>query len=344
MKRISEIVESEQYKTFMKYLYGWGAAVVLMGALFKIQHWPGASLMLIVGMGVEVFIFFFSAFEPLHADLDWTLVYPELAGIEEEDEAEQLSEAHDHSGKMKGKEKDDLIRSGVTPAVQMNEFKGIKKLEIMMEGLEVNTDLFATLGEGLNKLNQTTANLSDLSEATVATDDYVTQVKNATSNLTTLSDSYVQSKEALYESVGALSGSYQNTANLINQTGEEVSTKFKETGLNLLSNYTQLADSIKLSADTVSTEAKNYSAKIDSVNKNLSALNTVYELQLKETNQHLKNTEDIFGGFAKMMNNLKESAEATSKYRDEVAKLSDSVAELNGIYGNMLSSLNFVNK
>ena len=54
---------SKQWKNFMAKLYGWGAAIVIIGALFKIQHWEGASLMLILGLGTEAFIFFMSAFE-----------------------------------------------------------------------------------------------------------------------------------------------------------------------------------------------------------------------------------------------------------------------------------------
>ena len=78
---VAEIVQSSGWKNFMAKLYGIGAAVVIIGALFKIMHWPGASAMLTVGLGTEAIIFFFSAFEPLHEELDWTLVYPELAGI-----------------------------------------------------------------------------------------------------------------------------------------------------------------------------------------------------------------------------------------------------------------------
>ncbi|BDX37427.1 hypothetical protein CYCD_07820 [Tenuifilaceae bacterium CYCD] len=83
---IEEIVTSKKWKNFMKYLYGWGASVVILGALFKILHLPGAGMMLMAGMGTETVIFFFSAFEPIHEELDWTLVYPELTGMTEEDE------------------------------------------------------------------------------------------------------------------------------------------------------------------------------------------------------------------------------------------------------------------
>jgi len=74
---------SKAWKKFMAKLYGIGAAVVIIGAMFKIQHWPFASALLVVGLSTEAVIFFFSAFEPLHEEPDWSLVYPELAMPEE---------------------------------------------------------------------------------------------------------------------------------------------------------------------------------------------------------------------------------------------------------------------
>ncbi len=74
------MAQSRGYKRFMAMAYGLGAAVVILGALFKLMHWPGAAPMLIIGLGAEAIIFALSAFEPLSEDLDWALVYPELAG------------------------------------------------------------------------------------------------------------------------------------------------------------------------------------------------------------------------------------------------------------------------
>ena len=73
MSFIDNLVRSKGYKNFMAKLYGWGAAVVIIGALFKINHWPGAVPMLILGMGTESVIFFLSAFEPPHVEWDWSL-------------------------------------------------------------------------------------------------------------------------------------------------------------------------------------------------------------------------------------------------------------------------------
>ena len=76
---LNEIVRSKGYKQFMAKLYGIGASLVILGALFKILHLQGAGIMLMIGMGTEAIIFFFSAFEPLHVEYNWALVYPELA-------------------------------------------------------------------------------------------------------------------------------------------------------------------------------------------------------------------------------------------------------------------------
>ena len=61
-------IGGKAWKSFMAKLYGWGAAIVIVGALFKIEHWEGASEMLIIGLGTEAFIFFMSAFEPPHKE------------------------------------------------------------------------------------------------------------------------------------------------------------------------------------------------------------------------------------------------------------------------------------
>ncbi len=352
--KLDEIVQTDSWKNFMKYLYGWGAAVVLLGALFKIQHWPGASLMLILGMGTEVFIFFFSAFEPIHGELDWTLVYPELAGLEFDENGNAIGGGHGHGV---------IGAVGAVGAVgekPSDKISGLKKLEVMMESVEVNTSMFETLGKGLNSLSKTTSNLTDITDATVATKEYATQVRSASQAVGGIVKAFDDSKVVINDSCVALSGSYNSsaelikksgeevaakfvtTADLFKKSGEEVASKFVQTGNDLLSSYQLLGDSIKNSANTVSTEGKAYAAKIDVVNKNLGAINSVYELQLQETNQHLTNTKDVFKGFANMMSNLKESAEETKKYRDEVAKLSGNISELNNVYGNMLSSLNLI--
>src|SRR5688500_18859260 len=82
MAKGKSFFHSRGFKVVMSRIYGLGAAVVIVGALFKILHWKGADAMLMVGLLTEAGIFAISAFEPVKEEVDWTLVYPELAGMD----------------------------------------------------------------------------------------------------------------------------------------------------------------------------------------------------------------------------------------------------------------------
>ncbi|MBS1763663.1 MAG: gliding motility protein GldL [Bacteroidetes bacterium] len=249
----------------MAKLYGLGASVVLVGALFKIQHWEGAGIMLTIGLLTEAVIFFFSAFEPLHEETDWSLVYPELAGM------------HDPSSSKDKKKKADPVAQA---------------LDKMLSDAKVGPDLIASLGTGLKTLGENTAKMSDLSNASVATNEYVKNVSAAT------------------KSVGELSVSYQKASQAMS------------------------------SLSTASDDVKMYNEQVQLAGKNLGALNAVYELQLQDSNSHLKQTSKFYDGINQLMANLNESLDDTKKYKDEVSKLAKNLSSLNTVYGNMLSAMN----
>ena len=77
-KKFQALTQTKNYKTFMGYVYGFGASIVMIGAYFKLTHIPGADLMLGLGLGVEALIFFLSAFEPQHLEYQWDNVFVEL--------------------------------------------------------------------------------------------------------------------------------------------------------------------------------------------------------------------------------------------------------------------------
>lgn len=162
------VFESKKGKRMMGMAYGVGAAIVIAGALFKIMHWKGADVMLIVGMGTEAFIFLLSAFEPVHEELDWTLVYPELAGMEGEG---------------------DRGTSGSESVTQ--------ELDKMLAEAKIGPELIEGLGTGLRSLSENVGNMADLSSATVATKEYAENISKASSNLGSMSNSYTRAIEAL---------------------------------------------------------------------------------------------------------------------------------------------------
>ncbi len=310
MASITDIVESSGWKNFMSKLYGIGASVVIIGALFKIQHWKGAGLCLTMGLLTEATIFFFSAFEPLHEELDWTLVYPELAGMSDEDEIEHFKES--------------ALSTGERP---------IERIESLLSDVSIDEKIIKNLGDGLNKLNETVLNIADISNASVATKAFLDNLQNAADSVNSLKETYSDTTESIKESASNLAGAYFQSADLITKSGSEVAESYK-----------QIADSIKSEQNTISIGSKNHEHHLESLNKNLAALNAVYEMQIKGGNDQMKGSQEVYSGLGNMIKNLKESVEETNKYKEEISKLKDNLSSLNTIYGNMLSAMNIMIK
>ena len=252
--------ESRGFKIFMKYVYGLGAAVVILGAWAKILHVKGADVMISVGLLTEVLIFAISAFEPLHEDVDWTLVYPELAGMDPKD---------------KKKENKNLV----------------KTLDQMMEEAKIEQNTINRLGESFKGLNDNIGKLSNIGDAAGATNAYAEKVKQATGSVDQLNSAYAKATEAISK---------------IGQSGDV---------------------------------SKNYFDTVQSVTTKLASLNTIYDAELKESNNHIKKLNSFYGQLAQAVENLSGAEASTRQMKDEFAKLGKNLSSLNNIYGNMLTAM-----
>lgn len=262
---LSEFTQTKRFKLIMARLYGWGASVVIVGALFKIQHYPGAGLALVIGLSTEAVIFFFSAFEPPHEEVDWSLVYPELAGMHDEDP----------DARRRKKVKDPIAQ----------------ELDRLMADAKIGPELIQSFGTGLKSLSDNAGRMADLSDASVATKNYVSNVEAASKSASELGQSYAKAAAA---------------AQAMSNSQEEV---------------------------------KVYSNQVVAAGKNLAELNAIYELQLQDSREHLKQTSKFYEGINDLMANLTSSLDDTKKYKEEVAKLSQNLSRLNTVYGNMLSAM-----
>ncbi|MGI6411061.1 MAG: gliding motility protein GldL [Bacteroidales bacterium] len=302
----SEFFVSKGWKKFMGFIYGWGAAIVMVGALFKIEHLPGATIMLTVGLLTEALIFFLSAFEPPHVEYDWGLVYPELDGIEEN---------------LNVLDKKAAISS---------KKSALEKFDAMIENAEITPELFEKLGHGLQNLNNTAEKLQDVSDATVATNNYVANFEKASEKVSSFADAYGSAAERLKVEADKLARTYEKSASVVGDSGEQ-----------LASTYNKLIENMNKELEMSTSGGKTYNEQLSIMNKNLTALNAVYELQLQGTNQQIEATKAMYTGLDEILDNMKQSAEDTRKYREEISKLSHNLAAMNTIYGNMLSAMNF---
>ncbi len=280
---LNNLVRGKGFRNFMAKLYGWGASVVILGALFKINHYPFANEMLIVGLGTEALIFFFSAFEPPHVEPDWSLVYPELAGM--------------YHGSGTGS----AASKGKTPT---------QELDNMLEKAKIGPELIQSLGNGLRSLSDNASRMADLSSAAVATNDYSKNLSNAAKSVNELSLSVAKASE----STNQLSSTYQQTAQTLAKSVE----KFDFSGL----------------------DNRTYSEQLQKIGSNLAALNAVYELQLKNSNTHLEDTNKLHASINQYLSNITGSSDEMTKYRQELDALTKKVAALNNVYGNMLAAMN----
>lgn len=296
---VTELVQSAGWKNFMAKLYGIGASIVIVGAMFKIQHWPGGGFMITAGLATEAIIFFFSAFEPLHEELDWTLVYPELAGMTDPDELDDYKE-------------EALAGRGVT----------LEKFEDLFQQAEIRPETIEKLGTGLSSLGKTAENLADISQASVATRQYAEKV------------------QAAAEGVGGLVTNYGETTNKVVSAAEALSDSYVQASQAIAKGGSDMASSVSSAAANISQNNQTFGDQLATMNKNLEALNAAYEQQLKGTTQHMKGSDDVYRGIEDMMKNLKASVEETEKYKEQMSALSKNLADLNTIYGNMLSAMN----
>ena len=204
-------VNSKRFKNFMAKLYGWGAAVVILGAMFKILHLKGADLMLVVGLTTEAVIFFFSAFEKPAEEVDWTLVYPELAGMQDDEEFE---------------------RSNSNGA---NRLSSTQELDKMLEDAKIDGELIESLGNGLRKFGDAANRMTETSEAVAATKDYEQQLTLASKNMESLNALYAVQLESSANHMEAQNSLMEKLSSSL-----ENSDKLSSEVTNLVSNIGQL--------------------------------------------------------------------------------------------------------
>ncbi len=320
------LVRTKQYRNFMAKLYGWGASVVIIGALFKINHYPGADIMLIVGLGTESIIFFFSAFEPPHVEPDWSLVYPQLAGMYHESELDSAK----------------ALATGETVT---------QELDKMLEQAKIGPDLIESLGSGLRNLSETTTQLSKVSDASLANEQFVSTVKSATESASDLTNSYRKTSMALEHSASASEEQIQHiqatskNASALSHTFAEVSESLKadleankafsasltnvtKSANTFVEKYNESVDVLSKTTATLSTsatEGQQFNQQLQRISNNLSALNALYELHLQGSNEQMENTNKFNTVLSRFAVDMNDTVAATNRYKEQMAQLNNIV-------------------
>ena len=274
LSKFQQFLVSRKFKTFMGYLYGWGASVVMIGAYFKLTHIPGADFMLALGLGIEALIFFMSAFEPQHVDYAWDNVFVELE--------------EDWDGKTRTQFATTGAAAGKSAPTDIEE----AMLSKMFEKMNVSEDTFKKLGKGLDKLAENAGQMADISNAMAATTNYANAMERATKSISDFSTTYVTTNQKLTDSLAKLDFSALD-ANTIKKVASSMTSLNSIYELQLQGAEQTSAASKKL------TETMNkYMDNLTASSQNAGQLNQ----QLTQLSQRLAALNNVYGGMLSAMN------------------------------------------
>ena len=261
---------------WLNFLFSFFAAVVILGALFKIRHWPMADEMITLGLLSEVIVFLLMALVvPPVEEYHWERFFPNLTEHPDVEKA--------RTGKFE-----------ITPLIAGNSNNGnpaLQKLDDMLREADITPANLGRLGDNFKKLGVTVDGMSDISDVVAATGDYTSKTKEAAHALGTMKDAYL----------GAAS-SVQN--------------------FNIAAEGT-----------------KQFHEQVQVLTKNLGSLNTIYELELQDTNNHLKAMNKFYGNLVQASEAMEGSVDDAKKAHGQISALANNLGRLNQIYGNMLSAM-----
>ncbi len=323
---IGEILKTKRWKVLMGYVYSWGASLVLIGALFKLQHWNHSGIMLTIGLLTEAFIFFLSAFEPPLEIPDWSKVYPEL-----QEDYEFIEQPEDAQNAIKN------------------------NIDSLLSSTNITPELLSKIGKSLVDLSNTAAGISEISTATLATDLYIKNLNSASDSMLAFSEINTKANNTLNSSIGELVSSYSNTAQKISETGDsllsklnESSVKFvrhiDESGSKLSDSYSRFSNAMEKGIKDIEVNSSSYGENLNKLNKNIESLNLNYEKQLKGNSEQIHASAKFFDELNQMNQIIATSAQEMKKYKENAEKLNAHLEALNSIYGNMLGAMNYKKK
>jgi len=242
-----------------------GAAIVIVGALFKIMHWPGAGLALTVGLLTEAFLFFLGVFQPSpppEAHYEWERVYPELAG----------GAAGAKPAKNGGTE-------SVAALASIDKFLGAAGLD---------EKAFKSFGSGMKNLETSVSQIKNLSDTQVATEAFTKTTKDATASLSNLNKSYSGLVTSMTEMAGSSKGAADNAKEYHSQVQKaakslaslnavyEMELKDADAHIKAMNKfYSNLSGAMANMADA-SKESEVFKNQMTKLTGNMTSLNTIY--------------------------------------------------------------------
>lgn len=268
--KLNDFLTSRKGRTIMNYCYSLGAAVVILGAMFKILHISGGGYMLAVGMITEVFVFIVFAFEVQQEDTRWERVFPVLtSGNDEDNYLKTIAEKGPKAGHVAGapeipasvaKKLEESINKLDQAATQL------AKMAEMTDATQSYLSKMSGVGENFEKFSNSTAQLVKISDS--MTDAY-SNMKQNTESVKTSYDKYSKQMISLTDNISGLSAIYHEQMTAITKQIESISKLHNE--------LTRMASMYEGSVEN----ASKFKVEAENMADQLASLNVIYERMIK---------------------------------------------------------------
>jgi gliding motility-associated protein GldL len=251
-------------------IVSWGATVVIIGLLFKIQHWPYGTVFITAGLTTEAALFFLLGFqrEPEESHIDWTRVYPELS----EDFKGELPQA--------------TVRGG-------GNSSNTAALDKMLQDAKIGPDLIGSLGEGLRTFGDKVSSISKVADAGAATTEFTSKVKSASASYDKLSSAFDQASSNLQEMANsnidskAYHEQVNNLAKNLSALNAVYELELQDSSAHLKSMnkfYHSMASTMQNFNESLE-DSQTFKNEVSRLAKNLSSLNSIYGNMLSAMSQ-----------------------------------------------------------
>lgn len=319
---VEKFLSKDKGRRFFQFFYNWGAAIVIIGALAKLEHWPYGlgTILLTLGLLTEFFVFFISAFDTPAKEYEWGRVFPVL-DTNDADDRPQFGNGNGNGGAViagvEGDEGTGIVTGSGGPIIIGG---GVFGGGMAAEGGE-------TPSPGAVKKSFGIPNNVDITEEdTNALTASIKKMAGAADQLSKMAELADVTQQYL-DKLTAMSENMDRFSNVTNDLSNVSDT--------LLTSYKSIVDD----PDAITENSKSYVHQMDSLNQNVAKLNNIYEIQIQSINSQMEAISRINAGLLRMKDMYEGSVMDSTVFKSETEKMTHHIASLNAVYARLLNAM-----
>lgn len=302
---IERFLHGQKGQRFFNFAYSIGAAIVILGALFKILHLPMGSELLIIGMGTEVVMFVLTAFDRPPREYAWEDVFPALDSKDPSDRPskDDLETLQDAGAYADTDDEDNyIIENADDPAVNTGGVTTAVEQRPAIPGLDLTEEDTRSLHDSIERMAAASEQLSRMAELTTATTHYLDELSQISEQMSRL---------------------------------KETTQQLNQVSAILLDSYRVITEN----SGSISESSQGYVNRMEDLNRNIGGLNTIYEIQLKSISSQLDSIDRVNRGLKDIRDMYEKSANESSRYCEETEKMARYMKQLNQVYEKMITAM-----